>query len=61
LEQTNLEEEKDFKDEEEWEEQLEPIPLQRTQSLLANPEEYFIGRDRLVSDDNLHIDAENYH
>jgi hypothetical protein len=55
-----MEEEKDFRDEE-WEESLEPIPLQRNQSLLANPEEYFIGRDRLVSDDRLYVDADNYH
>ena len=55
-----MEEGKDFRDND-LEESLEPITLQRNQSLFANPEEYFNGRERFVSDDGLYIDAENYH
>lgn len=55
-----MEEGKDFRDND-LEESLEPITLQRNQSLFANPEEYFFGRERFVSDDGLYIDAENYH
>jgi hypothetical protein len=60
MDQTAIEEGKDFIDND-LEESLEPIHLQRNQSAFANPEEYFIGRDRLVSDDRLFVDADNYH